>query len=134
MFNFNPQTQKKIRRFKEIKTGYYSFLILCTLLVSVLFAELWVNSRALVVSYEGELYFPSYTEFHPGTDFGLDYGYETSYRDLKLVFESEDSGNLRTIHQQISTNLKRQILKTNTILVQTRPVETFLRGSSMVRV
>ncbi|MFT7688561.1 MAG: microcin C transport system permease protein [Candidatus Azotimanducaceae bacterium] len=93
MFNLNPQTQKKIRRFKEIKTGYYSFLILCGILISVMVAELWVNSRALVVSYEGEFFFPTYTAFHPGTDFGLDYGYETNYRDLKSKFESEDSDN-----------------------------------------
>ena len=93
MFDFNPQTLKKIRRFKEIKRGYYSFLILCGLLFAVMVAELWVNSRALVVSYNDQLFFPTYTAFHPGTDFGLDYDYETNYRDVQLRFESEDQGN-----------------------------------------
>jgi len=93
MFSLNPQTQKKIRRFKEIKTGYYSFIILCTLLVSVIFAEICVNSRALVVSYEGEYFFPTYTAFHSGKDFGLDYDYEVNYRDLEVKFEAEDSNN-----------------------------------------
>jgi len=93
MFNLNPQTQKKIRRFKEIKTGYYSFITLCALLISVMVAELWVNSRALVVNYEGEFYFPTYTAFHPGTDFGLDYGYEVNYRDLAEKFETDGGDN-----------------------------------------
>ena len=93
MFRFNPQTLKKLRRFREIKRGYYSFLFLVAVLVIVSFGELLVNSRALVVSYEGSLYFPTYSDFHPGTDFGLGYQYETNYRDLKEKFETEGSDN-----------------------------------------
>ena len=33
MFRFNPQTLKKLRRFRHIKRGYYSFLFLSALLV-----------------------------------------------------------------------------------------------------
>lgn len=93
MLNLNPQTLKKLRRFREIKRGYYSFLTLCALLFVVMIAELWVNSRALVVSYEGDLYFPTYTAFHPGTDFGLDYAYEANYRELQEKWELEGSDN-----------------------------------------
>jgi microcin C transport system permease protein len=93
MFRFNPQTLKKLRRFREIKRGYYSFLFLVGLLVIVSFGELLVNSKALVVNYEGSLYFPTYTDFHPGTDFGLDYQYETNYRNLQQKFQEEDTGN-----------------------------------------
>ena len=42
-----------------------------------------MNSRALVVSYQGEWHFPTYGGFIPGRTFGLDYDYETNYRDLK---------------------------------------------------
>ena len=93
MFRLNPQTQKKLRRFREIKRGYYSFLILGFFIVLFCIGELLVNNRALVVSYEGELYFPTYGAFHPGTDFGLPYRYETNYRELKRTFEEEDSDN-----------------------------------------
>lgn len=93
MFQFNPQTLKKLRRFREIKRGYYSFLFLVGIIVIVSLGELMVNSRALVVSYEGSLYFPTYGEFHPGTDFGLDYQYETNYRELREKFEEEGKGN-----------------------------------------
>ncbi|MDB4476332.1 ABC transporter permease subunit [bacterium] len=93
MFQFNPQTLKKLRRFRHIKRGYYSFLLLAGLMVLLAFGELLVNSRALLVSYQGELYFPTYTAFHPGTDFGLNYDYEVNYRELKEQFAQDGSGN-----------------------------------------
>ncbi len=89
----NPQTLKKLRRFREIKRGYYSFVILMAIIVVSLLGELLINNRALVVSYEGELYFPTYTDFHPGTDFGFTYSYEANYRDLQARFEQEGSDN-----------------------------------------
>ena len=92
MFISNPETKRKISRFKEIKRGYYSFLILVGILILTSFCELISNSRALLVSYEGNLYFPTYSAFHPGTDFGLDYPYETYYRELKQKFQEEGTG------------------------------------------
>lgn len=93
MFQVNPQTAKKLRRFREIKRGYYSFLILAGLLVLSLVGEMLISHRALVVSYDGDWYFPTYTAFHPGTDFGLGYSYEANYRDLKQKFETDGSDN-----------------------------------------
>lgn len=52
MLNLTPLTRKKIKRFKEIKRGYWSFLILSVLLVASLFAEVFVNNKALVVKYQ----------------------------------------------------------------------------------
>ncbi len=91
MFRLTPQTAKKLRRFREIKRGYYSFLVLAGLLVLSLFGELIINSRALIVSYGEEIYFPTYSDFHPGTDFGLDYSYETNYRELQQKLENDDN-------------------------------------------
>jgi microcin C transport system permease protein len=93
VFHFNPQTVKKLQRFRQIKRGYYSFIALTGLLLLLSFGELLVNSRALVVSYEGELYFPTYTAFHPGTDFGLDYSYEANYRMLQRQFAARGGDN-----------------------------------------
>ena len=93
MFNVNPQTQKKLDRFRKIKLGYYSFIVLSSILALLAAAELLVNSRALVVQYEDTLYFPTYSDFHPGTDFGLDYTYETNYRDLATHFKQTQSSN-----------------------------------------
>lgn len=90
---FHPLTLKKIRRFRSIRRGYYSALFLVILLAMSCVAELLVNSRALVVSYEGELYFPVYSDFLPGKTFGLDYPYETNYRELQQRFVEQDSNN-----------------------------------------
>jgi len=89
----NPQTIKKLKRFREIKLGYYSFLFLIALLFLSAIGELLINNRALMVSHEGSWFFPTYTAFHPGTDFGLGYSYETNYRDLQKKYENEDSSN-----------------------------------------
>jgi microcin C transport system permease protein len=93
VFTLNPQTRRKLQRFRKIKRGYYSFLLLAGLGLLLACGELLINSRALVVSYEGRLYFPTYTEFRPGTFFGLDYAYETNYRELKTHFRQQGEGN-----------------------------------------
>ena len=43
----NPLTLKKLNRFRSIKRGYYSALILFALMLLSAFAELWVNNRAI---------------------------------------------------------------------------------------
>lgn len=93
MLEFDPETLKKIRRFRQIKRGYYSFLILMFLVGLFAIGELLINNRALIVKYEGELYFPTYSAFHPGTDFGLPYTYETNYRELKQLFAEQGGDN-----------------------------------------
>lgn len=91
-----PLTIKKLKRFRAIRRGYVSFLLFCFLLLVSFWGvgEYFVNSRALVVKYQGQIYFPTHGAFHPGTDFGFDYEYETNYRDLKGKFaEDPDSEN-----------------------------------------
>ena len=93
MFKLNPLTRKKIQRFKSIRRGYYSFLIFTTLVLLSCFAELLVNNRALLVQYQGDWHFPTYGAVIPGTTFGLDYQYETNYRDLQRKMQQEDTGD-----------------------------------------
>jgi len=92
-FALDPLTAKQLRRFRSIKRGYYSAVILGVMIVASLGAELLVNSRALLVSYQGELFFPTYGDIIPGRTFGLDYDYETDYRELKRLFEERDEGD-----------------------------------------
>ena len=89
----NPLTIKKIKRFKSIKRGYYSFIILFIMIFVSLFAELFVNNRAIVLTYDGKLYFPTSGDIIPGKTFGLDYDYETNYRDLAKRFKRNSSNN-----------------------------------------
>lgn len=92
-FSLTPQTIKRFRRFKELKRGYYSAIAVIFFIVASLFAELWINNRALIVSYEGQLFFPTYGDVIPGRTFGQDYDWETNYRELDKQFEGEDSSN-----------------------------------------
>lgn len=86
MIKMNPQTIKQWQRFRSIKRGYYSLLVVLGLLAMSVFAELLINNKAILVKYDGEYYFPTYSAFIAGTEFGLDYEYETNYRELKSYF------------------------------------------------
>lgn len=83
MIKFSPLTQKKIARFRSIRRGYWSFIILMSLFFLALFAEIFINSRALVVRYQGEFYLPTYGAIISGETFDLGYPSETNYRELK---------------------------------------------------
>ncbi len=91
--SLNPVTRRKLKRFVSIRRGFWSFVIIFSLIVFSFAAELFINSRALVVRYQGSWYFPTYGDMIPGSAFGLDYQYETEYRELKQVFKQAGQGN-----------------------------------------
>lgn len=93
MITISPLTAKKIRRFQSIRRGWGSLLLLCALILLSLMAELLISNRAIIVSYRGRLYFPTYGDIIPGTAFGLGYEYETNYRELAERFDRESSGD-----------------------------------------
>ena len=100
MIRFNPLTQKKLRRFRSIKRGWWSFILLVGAFLLSLVAELWVNSKALIVSYEGKWYFPTYASFYSGESLGMTkdssgaaYSHEANYRELKVFYQNQNQGN-----------------------------------------
>jgi microcin C transport system permease protein len=76
----SEETRRRWRAFKRNRRGLYSLYILVTLLGLSLFAELYANSRPLVIRYEGHFYFPM-LEVYPETTFGGDFATEANYRD-----------------------------------------------------
>ena len=92
----NPLTAKKLRRFREIRRGYLSFLVLVVLIGVSLVGELLVNNKALVVRYQGEWSFPTYSRIRLGSEFGLT-GDEAqtpvNYRELRSRFRAEGGGD-----------------------------------------
>ena len=86
-------TRRRLARFRSIKRGWWSFILLVFLYIVSLGAELLVNNRALLVKYDGALHFPTYGAFIPGTEFKADYAYETNYRTLQQRFRTENKGN-----------------------------------------
>ena len=82
--------KKRWIKFKSIKRGYYSFIILViAYLVSFTFPVL-INNRALVVHYQDHYYFPVFQGYIPGATFGEDVPGEANYRELKQKFAAED--------------------------------------------
>src|SRR5258705_9320602 len=56
----DPITRRRFARFRQIKRGYYSFLILLVAIVLSIFAPLLAESRALLVVYKGNWFFPTF--------------------------------------------------------------------------
>jgi len=88
----DPLTRIRVERFKSIKRGYWSLLAVLILLGLSIFAELLVNSRAVAVWQGGKLRFPTYAPVIPGKAFGLDYDYETNYRELAAKLKGREPG------------------------------------------
>ena len=63
----DPITRRRFAKFRRIKRGYYSLLILLTAIVLSIFAPYLAESRALFVSYKGQWYFPTFQYFTMST-------------------------------------------------------------------
>jgi microcin C transport system permease protein len=92
----NPLTVRKLRRFRALKRGYYSFWLLVGLTLLSLIAELLVNDTAVAVRYAGQWSFPTYGAKKLGAEYGLEGEAgrtPVDYRDLQARFRAERSGN-----------------------------------------
>ena len=56
MWALDPITKRRFARFRKIKRGYYSLLILTAAIVLSIFAPFLAESRAIAVWYDGRLY------------------------------------------------------------------------------
>lgn len=85
--------RKRLRKFRSLKRGYYSFLLLAALYVISFFLFLFINSTALIVHYNGETYFPAFKHY-PGTLFGQsDVEGEADYRRLRDSIDAANDAN-----------------------------------------
>lgn len=65
----DPVTRKRLQRFRQIRRGWWSFLILLAAIVLSVFAPYLAESRALAVWYQGQLYLPTF-QYLPMSTFG----------------------------------------------------------------
>lgn len=84
--------RKRWRKFRTLKRGYYSFLIIITAYVISLALPVLINNKPLVVRYDGQFYFPM-LHFYSPEEFGLSTIGEPDYRQLKEQFSQEGKGN-----------------------------------------
>ena len=85
--------RRRWRKFRTMKRGWYSFLLLIGLYVISIFNPLLINNRALMVRYKGETYFPAVAEWfadrqYPAKTFGQRIIGEADYRKLQADFEA----------------------------------------------
>lgn len=91
--------RRRWQKFRTLKRGWYSFVVLVACYITTFFLFLLVNNRAIAVHYDGETYFPAFAaEFegriHQARDFGQRAIGETNYRKLATEFSAEkNSGN-----------------------------------------
>ena len=81
--HINPLTYERLRRFTEIKRGWYSFIILAIAYALSLGAEFICGNQPLYVRYENTSYFPT-LKFYPEDTFtGNGRGTRPDYKAIR---------------------------------------------------
>ncbi len=93
----NPVTLRRIRRFKNIRRGYASLMILLALAGLAALDQVVVGNEALAVKYQDKWVFPAFSSARlTGADFGIEGELAeapVNYRKLKAAFnEQEENG------------------------------------------
>ena len=112
----NPLTLKKWQRFRSIKRAYISLLIFGFLLFLALLNQVLVGKKPLIVKYEGNFYFPAFTQrIFSGDFFSQNSSAEADYRLLRKQFLKQEKGNWMLMplipYQSTFDTDDRQILK-----------------------
>ncbi|EON92649.1 peptide ABC transporter permease [Marinobacter lipolyticus SM19] len=91
MMSLTPIQQRRLRNFRNNRRGFWSLWIFLALFGLSLVAELIANDAPLVVSYQGDLYFPV-AEAVPEETFGGFLPSEADYRDSFIADEIKANG------------------------------------------
>src|SRR5262249_2267074 len=82
---------RRLRKFRSIRRGYYSFLLILGAYGISFLLPLLINNTAWVVHYQGRTYFPM-LRYYPANTFGQESFGEPDYRALKQTFQNQ-AGN-----------------------------------------
>ena len=69
LFKLTGLNQRRWELFKQNRRGYWSFWIFMVLFLASVFAPFIANDRPVLVSYKGELLFPTFVDY-PESKFG----------------------------------------------------------------
>jgi microcin C transport system permease protein len=84
--------RKRFRKFRALKRGYYAFILLIVAYAISFALPFLINSRAIVVKYQGQYFFPV-AKYYPASTFGEPGIGEASYRDLDAKYERDGGEN-----------------------------------------
>ena len=79
----SPLTQRKWLNFKANRRGFWSLRIISVLILVTLFSEFLANAKPLVVTYQGNQYFPVLFQYSE-TDFGGVFETEADYTSIAV--------------------------------------------------
>ena len=105
-----PINRRRWQNFKANRRGYWSLWFFLVLFFVSLFAEFIANDKPLLVSHEGNYYFPVFVSY-PETDFGGEFKTEADYRDPFVSELIEEKGGwmlwqpIRYSYNTINLNL-----------------------------
>jgi microcin C transport system permease protein len=84
--------RKRLRKFRRLKRGYWSFLLITVAYVVSFFLPLLANRTALVVKHNGEYYFPP-LRYHSAVELGQNELGEPNYRALEQQYTEAGRGD-----------------------------------------
>jgi len=94
---FTPITERRIQRFKSIRRGYVSLLIVLGLGAIASLDHLLVGNEAIIVKHDSKYSFPALSRNQEkGSEFGVEGDAGTApadYRELKYQFSEADAGD-----------------------------------------
>ena len=89
--SLSPMNRRRWQQFRNNRRGWWSLWIFLALFSVSLFADFLANDRPILVSYDGDWYFPIVQEY-PETTFGGDFPTTTDYRDPFVQELIEEKG------------------------------------------
>ncbi len=85
--------RKRLRKFRTLKRGWYSFIVLMALYGASFFLGILVNNKALYVEYNGKVSFPV-LQYHAPGEFDQEGMRDVDYRQLAARLKADGTGKV----------------------------------------
>lgn len=112
MFFSSPIFRKRWNKFKSLKRGYYSFILIVALFVISFFAEFLINGNAIFVRYKGKTKFTLFS-YARAKDFGMKGYGMPNYRAMKLFYTERNEARAKRIKENKLTEEDKEYVTNN---------------------
>ncbi|MDX1692842.1 MAG: ABC transporter permease [Ketobacteraceae bacterium] len=87
----SPVNQRRVKKFRENKRGWYSLWFFTIIFIASLFAEFIANDKPVYIQFDNEHYFPIFFTYSE-QQFGGEFETEADYRDQYVIDLIEAKG------------------------------------------
>ena len=91
MLRLSPVNQRRVKKFRENKRGWYSLWFFTIIFIASLFAEFIANDKPVYIQFDNEHYFPIFFTYSE-QQFGGEFETEADYRDQYVIDLIEAKG------------------------------------------